>query len=92
VIEGLLLECAEWSKEKGLETKSTSLSCRLPPSRLVWRRRTDRPEANYLTFPIYLSETRTSLVVEILIATPSHVPSYVWAQRGVCFIMQSSSA
>lgn len=86
-----MLECAEWSTEKGLETKSSLLSCRLPPSRLVWRRRADRPEANYMIFPVYLNETRNALVIEILILTPDHVPSYVWSQRGVCFIMQNSS-
>lgn len=91
VVEGLFLECADWTPERGLETKTSSASCRLPPSRLMWRRRSDRPSGNYLTFPIYLSETRTSLVVEILLLTPDHIPSYVWSQRGVCFIMQTSS-
>jgi hypothetical protein len=87
-----VVECAEWTADNGLETKSSSLSCRLPPSRLVWRRRADRPEAHHMTFPVYLNETRTTLVIEILILTPDHVPPYVWSQRGVCFIMQNSSA
>lgn len=91
IIEGLVLECAEWSKENGLGTKASSLRCRLPPSLLRWRRKCDRPSSNYKTFPIYLSDARTSLIVEVLLLTPDNIPSNVWSQRGVCFIMQNSS-
>jgi hypothetical protein len=87
IVANLVLESAQWTAQDGLEL-SSSLRCRLPPSRLRWRRRCDRPSADFITFPIYLNETRIHLIVEVLINLPANTPKHVWAQRGVALIMQ----
>lgn len=89
IVDKLVLESAQWTPEEGLELSPT-LRCRLPPSRLRWRRRCDRPPGDFILFPVYLNETRATLVVEVLVSLPSHVPTHVWVQRGTAFIMQLS--
>jgi len=87
VISKLLLESAMWIPQDGLQL-SSEIQCRLPASRLRWRRRCDRPHTEYMTLPVYMNEMRSSLVVEVLVPQPPNIPRYVWAQRGVGLIMQ----
>lgn len=93
VVEGLLLEGAHWADgAKGLSL-SDSLRCPLPPSRLRWRQRQDKVPG-CMSFPMYLNETRATLVAELLVLAPtsSAVPPHVWAQRGVCFVLTLTSS
>ena len=41
-----------------------------------------------VSFPVYLHDGRTSLIVQVLVASPPSVPPLVWAQRGVGIILQ----
>ena len=88
VIERLVIEGAEWSKGSGLNL-SSSLRQSLPLSRLRWKRRGDQTDADYMPFPVYLNESRSTLIMEVLVRPPDGIPKDVWAQRGVAFIMQS---
>jgi hypothetical protein len=87
----LVLECAQWTREGGLEL-SSSLRCLLPPSRMRWKLRSsdESSSVSCMTLPVYLNDTRRSLVVEVKVPLPSGVPPQAWAQRGVCVIMQNS--
>lgn len=91
LVEGLLLEGAQWAEGKGLSL-SDNLRCPLPPSRLRWRLRQDKV-AGCLYFPMYLDETRAVLVVEVLVLAPpgAAVPRHIWAQRGVGFVFTQTS-
>ena len=94
-IEGLVLESAKWSPSKDSKSSaenlelSSDLRCMLPPSRLRWCRRADRPQGDYLPFPIYRNDSRTSLIAEVLVCLPMTLPKYVWAQRGTGFLLQA---
>ena len=92
IIRNLVFECAQWTEAEGI-TLSSSLRSRLPPSRLRWRRRQEAPRAGgaFLALPVYLDETRSSLVVEVLVDIPAHVAPAVWTQRGVALVLQSST-
>lgn len=88
LIERLVIEGAEWSKAEGLKF-SSALRQGLPPSRLRWKRRNAEADNDCMAFPIYLNESRSTLVVEVLVRPPDGIPKDVWAQRGVAFVMQS---
>eukprot|EP01041_Mallomonas_annulata_P000303 gene303-544_t len=92
IVEGLVLEGASWrdGNDAGLSL-SSELRCTLPPSRLRWCRRQDKVAAgDFCSFPVYLNELRTSLVVDVLVRLPSAVNRHVWAQRGTAFVLQAS--
>lgn len=94
IVEGVLLVGAIWvpasSDAGGSLTLSEDLRSALPLSRLRWRLRNDRPTGEFISFPLYLNESRSHLLVEALVKAPlSLIPSHVWAQRGVCFLMQA---
>mmetsp|Transcript_18914 Transcript_18914/g.35259 ORF Transcript_18914/g.35259 Transcript_18914/m.35259 type:complete len:887 (+) Transcript_18914:2-2662(+) len=89
IVRSMMFECAQWSEANGI-TLSSSLRSRLPTSRLRWRLRKDRPSScRFMTFPVYLDETRANLVVEVLIEIPADVEPVVWSQRGVAIVLQS---
>jgi dynein heavy chain 1 len=88
VVRNLVFECAQWTAGAGIML-SSSLRSQLPTSRLRWRRRDQKPVGNYMKFPVYLDETRASLVVEVLLNIPPEVDSAVWAQRGVAIVLQA---
>jgi hypothetical protein len=89
VIEGLQLEGAQWTAESQSLQLTDEVRSPLPPSRLRWRLRGDRPAGHFASFPIYLNSSRSELVVEVLLRTPQGIPATVWAQRGVGFVMQA---
>jgi hypothetical protein len=103
LVEGLVLEGAQFDSAASSIRLSEELRCRLPLSRLSWRRKQDRPvsvnssigteqtQGSYQLFPLYLNEGRGSLVAQVLLQTPGAVPKHVWSQRGVAFVMNSSS-
>jgi hypothetical protein len=86
IVEGLTLEGASWTQSSFVLT--SDLRCRLPPSRLRWCLRHSQQEKRGMYFPIYLNESRSSVVVEVLVKPPAHIPEHVWSQRGVGFILQ----
>jgi dynein heavy chain 1 len=92
VVEGLTLEGVSW--RDGAFALSAELRSKLPPSRLRWSlrsKRTSAPDADkYVLFPMYLNESRQSVVAEVLLKPPSYLPQQVWSQRGVAFSVQSS--
>jgi len=88
IIEELVLEGAIWINES--IKLSDELRCKLPPSRLTWRLKNQRPSGSYIQFPIYLNEARNSLVAEVLVATSKDIAAHQWATRSVAFTMQSS--
>jgi hypothetical protein len=90
ILENLLLESAEWDAARGLVISST-LRCQLPKSRARWRLHDQRPEKKYGKFPVYLSESRTVVAVEVFVEVGTNIPECVWAQRGVAFVMQTST-
>ena len=89
ILEGLTLEGAEWEKFKGL-VLSPSLRCQLPNTRARWRKRMDR-EHKLGKFPVYLNESRATIIVEGFIEVPAAIPDHVWAQRGVAVILHTAS-
>lgn len=86
IIEEFVLEGAKWTN--GGIKLSDELRCKLPPSRLTWRRKSQRPSGNYTQFPVYLNEARSSLVAVVLVETPNDIAAYQWATRSVSFVMQ----
>lgn len=92
VVEGLTLEGVSW--RDGALALSAELRSKLPPSRLRWNlksKRTSSSESdNFIIFPMYLNESRQSVVAEVLLKPPSYLPQQVWSQRGVAFSVQSS--
>eukprot|EP01038_Epipyxis_sp_PR26KG_P004455 gene4455-6300_t len=90
VVMGLTMEGAKFSNNTLLLSDESTY--RLPESRLKWRLKQERPKnVSFLSFPIYLNETRKPLVSKVLIETPTTLPKEVWSQRGVALILQSSS-
>jgi hypothetical protein len=92
IVEGLQLEGARFSPDTvttGTLELCDEIRSPLPLSRLRWRLRSDRPAGNFVSFPVYLNASRSELVVEVLLRTPAEVPTHVWAQRGVGFVMQT---
>ena len=91
LIEGLVLEGAGWRNPGGLHL-SNELRETLPCSRLRWSRRCERPVGggSMLSLPVYLDESRSALVVDVLLEQPPGVSKHVWAQRGTAFILQST--
>ena len=88
-MEGLLLEGAQFSNNS--IQLSDQLKCKLPLSQLKWRLKTSRSAGdNVVLFPLYLNDSRTSLVAEVLLSVPKGVPAHVWAQRGVAIVMQAT--
>jgi dynein heavy chain 1 len=103
VVRGLVLEGARWAAGTGTGGGGSggggggglalcdALRTPLPPSRLRWQRRADRPPGvHYVAVPAYLSAARAVLVTEVLMVAPppTDVPAHVWAQRGVGIVLQ----
>ena len=92
VVEGLLLEGAKFTD--GVLRLSEELRCSLPPSKLIWRLKSDRVEGEEpLKFPFYLNDNRNdkSVIVVLIDKTKcdAAVEKHVWVQRSVGFIMQA---
>ena len=89
VIEGVVLESAHWSAGTGV-VLSTDLRCPLPPSRLRWYTSAARKEKypETITLPVYLNDSRSSLVVEVFLPAPKTLSKLALAQRGVALVMQ----
>ena len=62
--------------------------CALPPSRLRWKLKSES-KGDMVAFPVYLNETRSMKVTEVLVRTPANIPKYIWAQRGVAILLDS---
>jgi hypothetical protein len=94
IIEGLVLEGASYNGKSQSIELSESLRCRLPLSRLCWRRKQNNDDKR-LVFPLYLNDSRRVLVSNIYLDHTKNfsnldiIPKYIWSQRGVAFIMQS---
>ena len=86
IVDGLTLEGATWVD--GVFALSSELRCRLPPSRLRWLLRPSQQSKDIFYFPMYLNESRSSVVAEVLVKPPAHIPKHVWCQRGVGIILQ----
>lgn len=96
VVEGLVLEGARSLPATTSSSSSSLQLCEdlrtdLPPSRLRWRLKGDKPSYVCTAFPLYLNTSRAELVTEIIVRTDgsAHVLPCIWAQRGVAFIIQS---
>jgi Dynein heavy chain C-terminal domain len=96
VVEGLVLEGARSLPATSSSSSSSLELCEdlrtnLPPSRLRWRLKGDKPSYICTAFPLYLNTSRAELVTEIIVRTDgsAHVLPCIWAQRGVAFIIQS---
>ena len=96
-VEGAMLEGAAWNAEVGAMELSEELSCALPRCYLRWSHKSQRESVAATTagqvlveFPLYLTSQRTVLVSEVLVAVPTTLPKYTWAQRGVAVVFQSS--
>lgn len=91
IVEGLLLEGARCAPSSSTLQLCEDLRTNLPPSRLRWRLKTDKPSWCCTAFPMYLNSSRSELVTEVLLRTEENakLPPSSWAQRGVAFVMQS---
>ena len=90
IVEGLLLEGAKCALSSSTLQLCEDLRTNLPPSRLRWRLKTDKPSWSCTAFPMYLNSSRTEMVTEVLLRTEDNakLPPSCWAQRGVAFVMQ----
>lgn len=89
IVKNLTLEGASWVN--GSLMLSSELRCQLPATRLRWGLKKSEPgkDDDRILFPLYLNELRASVVAEVFVTPPRDIPTEVWAQRGVGFIMQS---
>jgi hypothetical protein len=89
IVEGLYLEGAKCVEMGSVELSEDS-KFKLPSSKLSWKLRSSSPSSNYQLFPLYLNESRSTLVAEVLLAVPQSIPRHIWAQRGVALVLQSA--
>ena len=87
ILRGLVLENATWAE--GTLRFSSDLRCRLSSSLLRWRRRQDTAGEleKSVIVPVYLSESRKTLVTEVRLVLSVEVPRLVLAQRGVAIVL-----
>jgi dynein heavy chain 1 len=88
VLRGLVLENASWVN--GSLSLSSDLRQRLSSCRLRWQLRNQvDSSAAIVKVPVYLTESRKSLVVEVRLLLPDLAPPIAaLARRGVAIIMR----
>ena len=86
MVEGLLLEGAAW--KDGSMTLSEDLRTVLPLCQLSWKPKASS-SSEYLTLPLYRDQTRAYLIAQVLVRKPKTASEYIWAQRGVAFVVKS---
>lgn len=96
VCEGIVIEGAHVDGD-GVLQLSEELSHLLPMCSLNWRQiqpshnpSTARAHSHIL--PLYLNDTRTTLLGEVKVTVSSDVSLQVWRQRGVALAIQNTKA
>jgi len=93
--EGLKLFGAVWSGN-ALAISNTQASCTLKSTRFTWVKRegpvgAEAKDDGTVTVPVYLDQTRQVFLFSVQLKRPSDVSASVWAQRGTCIAVWSSS-
>lgn len=88
-VAGLTVQGASWVNDSHLAF-SDDLRHALPACKIKWRPRGMQPKAAAVTaIPVYVNESRKTLVSQVLMSTLAGVSASLWAQRGVAIILQT---